>query len=229
MPFDYQWTAPNGIPIVVQTIKFPDGQRQLVGVYSQGNPAPLPMKGSGWGTIAALITDKNGGQVSFSDTAANFDFYTGASAAGQAAGRADVVSYFDGPASMMPPGDVFNVVTATGQTATRNAPGDSYAPYTFSPGWYRRAQSSMTSATSQAWTQAYQWGQQQLASMGTTASSVSGNPGAGSTVAQNVPPPAPGAAPPSHMMTYLLLAGAAAGAWFLLKPSSSSSSSAVAA
>jgi hypothetical protein len=223
MGFDYQWTAPNGVQIVVQTVSFPDGQRQLVGVYQQGASPPIVAQGTGWATIAANVIGRGADgtrnvSLEYGDTAARVD-------SKQKAGY--VFYYYDGAPSFAQPGQTIEYTKSGGSPQLVNV--TSPSAYEFDPGWYARSSASQISATAQAQMQAYQWGVQQLASMGTTASSVAGNPTAGSTVAQNVPPPAPGAPPASHLMTYLLLGAAAVGGYFLLKPASSSSSSSAAA
>jgi hypothetical protein len=205
MTFDFQWTAPNGLPVVVQTVTFPDGNAQLVGVLMQESPPSIGVAGSGWSVISAPVYGESGDLILNADETAQ---YAKKTLAGVAAGN-NVMFYYAGPGSTPFPNGV-KINTSTGNPRTVNG--------SIGPGWFARSisgshatNSTAASATGQAQQQAQQWGLQQLAQQSQTVSSVSpmGQPGA----------PPPQAAPVAAAAgmgagTMLLLGGAALGAYF---------------
>jgi hypothetical protein len=242
--FDAQWTAPNGLPVVVKTFSLftsnptsatsPMSQIQLVGVYRTDQPA-VPYAGSGWRPICSQIIDANNITCSGGQT------ISGA----QAALKSGSIFYlFDPPSSSLPfvvqwPSSAKYTPLQVRQSELNSPPPTAAPPNTGLPtytsgipangtptypisiwgGMYAKVLEKMgTDAQSQAEIAAYQWGLQKLAAGTSTVSQVAAAPTTAPTLATNVKPavttPAPVA---SNTLLYAGIGVAAIGGYFLLK------------
>lgn len=202
-PFDYTWTSPTNKKIVVQTIQFPDGVRQIVGCYTSNPVTKLQSWDSGgFKAIAAPIchdtdgSSVSGQQADFGDSAAKLD---------------NVIQ-----SSIL----FFCATAATGVTwPVQSAPGSSYTTMqrlTLGPGWYSQGITDFDAANAdQSYLASFQWGLQKLASMTSTVSQVATSPGS-PTLGSGTTPQVVAAPASSNMDLYLGLGVAALGAWYFL-------------
>jgi hypothetical protein len=204
-PFDYTWTSPTNKKIVVQTIQFPDGVRQIVGCYVSSPVTGLhSWDNGGFKAIAASITHDNDGssdsgqQADFGDSAAKLDNVI----------QSSIIFFCNG--------------TATGVTwPVQSAPGSTYTTMqrlTLGPGWYSQGIVDFDAASNadQAYVASFQWGLAKLAAMSSTVSQVATAPGS-PTLGSGTTPQVVAAPASSNMDLYLGLGAAALGAWYFLR------------
>jgi hypothetical protein len=213
-PFDYQWTAPittdpsqpNGVPVVVQSVQFPDGIAQVVGVVRAGAVPDATQVGTGWKPIAALATGPDGSVLNIGCSVAR---YTNIVSSGQA-----LVFYIPGtgaPNTSSAEISVYAPGMLSGAVSSVQGPGISQFP-----GWYSRSISKVsTDATGQAYLAAYQWGLKKLASMSSTVSQVA--TAQTPTLSSGAAPTLATAPAGSSWELYAGLGAAALGAWWFLK------------